>query len=54
MKSKLRIRKAEDGGVYAVKTSKMISPEEARKISEKRDQIKEIKIQKKELLKECK
>lgn len=34
-KSKLRVRKAEGGGVYAVKTSKSISNEDAKQIKEK-------------------
>lgn len=34
-KSKLRVRKAEGGGVYAVKTSKSISTEDAKQIKEK-------------------
>lgn len=34
-KSKLRVRKAEGGGVYAVKTSKNISTEDAKQIKEK-------------------
>lgn len=34
-KSKLRVRKAESGGVYAVKTSKSISNEDAKQIKEK-------------------
>lgn len=34
-KSKLRVRKGENGGVYAIKTSKSISNEEAKQIKEK-------------------
>lgn len=41
MKSKIRIRKAEDDGVYVVKTSKFISEEEKDKILQKRNQAKE-------------
>lgn len=47
MKSKVRIRKAENGGVYAVKTDKYISREEMKALAEKRDQIIEQKKQKK-------
>lgn len=35
VKSKLRIRKSEEGGVYAVKTDKCISPDDAKNIREK-------------------
>lgn len=38
MKSKIRIRKAENG-VYAVKTDKYITKEEMKKIIEKKSQI---------------
>ena len=40
MKSKIRVRKAEGGGVYAVKTDKFITKEEYKKLLEKRDEIK--------------
>lgn len=39
MKSKLRIRKAESGGVYTVKTSKSISAEDAKLIREKAKEL---------------
>lgn len=39
MKSKIRVRKAEGGGVYAVKTDKYINKEEYKKLLEKRDEI---------------
>ena len=39
MKNKIRIRKAEDGGVFAIKTSKLISSEEVKRITEKRDNL---------------
>lgn len=41
MKSKIRIRKAEDDGVYVVKTSKFISEEECQKLQRKSEQAKE-------------
>lgn len=41
MKSKIRIRRSENGGVFVVKTSKFISEEEYQKIIQKRDQAKE-------------
>ena len=40
-KSKLRIRKAEHGGTYAVKTSKWVSSEDAKLIKEKARTLKE-------------
>ncbi len=43
MKSKLRVRKAEGGGVYAVKTDKYITKEDMKKIMDKRDEIKAAK-----------
>lgn len=43
MKSKIRIRKSENDGVYVVKTSKFISEEDCQKIMQKRDQAKEHK-----------
>ena len=36
MKGKLRIKKAEKGGVFAVKTLKLISEEEAESVREKK------------------
>lgn len=39
-KSKLRVRKAENGGVYGVKTSKSVSNEEAKQIKEKAKNLK--------------
>lgn len=39
-KSKLRLRKAESGGVYGVKTSKSVSNEEAKQIKEKAKNLK--------------
>lgn len=48
MKSKLRIRKAEDGGIYAVITDKSISQEEAMQLKEKSQKLVEEKIMKKE------
>lgn len=41
MKSKIRIRKSENGGAFVVKTSKFISEEDCQKIIQKRDQAKE-------------
>ncbi len=46
-KSKVRIRKTEDNGVYAVKTSKFISSDELKRIIEKRDSLLEMKKSKK-------
>ncbi len=40
MKSKIRIRKTDNGGVYVVKTSKFISQEDCQKIIQRRDQAK--------------
>ncbi|MDE5894009.1 MAG: exonuclease domain-containing protein [Acetatifactor sp.] len=37
LKCKIRIRKAEDGQVYVVKTSRFISPEDVEKLTERRD-----------------
>ena len=48
VKSKLRIKKSEDGGVYAVKTDKCISSEEVKILREKYNAMKEMKKQKKE------
>ncbi len=39
MKSKIRVRKAEGGGVYSVKTDKYISKDDMKKIKDKRDEI---------------
>lgn len=39
-KSKLRVRKGENGGVYAIKTSKSISNEEAKQIRERAKNLK--------------
>ncbi len=39
MKSKIRVRKAENFGIYAVKTDKLISKEEMKLLMEKRDNI---------------
>lgn len=39
-KSKLRVRKGENGGVYAIKTSKSISNEEAKQMKEKSKNVK--------------
>lgn len=47
MKSKIRIRKSENDGVYIVKTAKFISEEETQKIIQKRDQAKEHRKMKK-------
>lgn len=41
MKSKIRIRKTENEGIYVVKTSKFISEEEAELLVQKRDEAKE-------------
>lgn len=41
MKSKIRIRKSENEGVFVVKTSKFISEEESQKILQKREQAKD-------------
>ncbi|MCR4755387.1 MAG: exonuclease domain-containing protein [Lachnospiraceae bacterium] len=48
MKSKIRVRKAEKGGVYAVKTDKYITKEDMKKLIDKRDNILLQKQQKKE------
>lgn len=47
MKSKIRIRKSENDGVYVVKTSKFISEEDCLKIQKKREEAKEHRRQKK-------
>jgi len=47
MKSKIRIRKSENNGVYVVKTSKFISEEDCQKIIQKRDMAKEHRKSKK-------
>ena len=41
MKSKIRIRKSENDGIYVVKTSKFISEEDCLKLQEKREEAKE-------------
>lgn len=41
MKSKIRIRKSENDGIYVVKTSKFISEEDALKIQQRREDAKE-------------
>lgn len=41
MKSKIRIRKSENDGIYVVKTSKFISEEDCLKIQKKREEAKE-------------
>lgn len=41
MKSKIRIRKSENGGAFVIKTSKFISEEDCQKIFQKRDQARE-------------
>lgn len=47
MKSKIRIRKSENGGVFVIKTSKFISEQDCQKILQKRDQAKEHRKSKK-------
>lgn len=47
MKSKIRIRKSENDGVYVVKTSKFISEEDCLKLQRKREEAKEHRKQKK-------
>lgn len=39
MKSKIRIRKSEDGGIYTVTTHKLISKDEKKQLVEKREEI---------------
>ena len=51
MKSKIRVRKSENEGVYIVKTSKFITEEESTKILQKRDQAKEHRKMKKSISK---
>ena len=41
MKSKIRIRKSENEGIYVVKTSKFISEEESEILIQKRDEARE-------------
>lgn len=41
LKGKIRVRKSEDGGVYIVKTTKLISPQKAEELKARRDHIKE-------------
>ena len=43
LKGKIRIHKTEDGGVYIVKTTKLIPKEEAEKIAERKNHVKEIR-----------
>lgn len=43
LKGKIRVRRTEDGEVYVVKTTKLISKEEADKIAERRDHAKEVR-----------
>lgn len=43
MKGKIRIRKAEEDGIYVVKTTKFISPEDAAKISERQEHTRELR-----------
>ena len=43
LKGKIRVRKAENGQIYIVKTTKLISGDEAELIRERHDQVKEIK-----------
>ncbi len=54
MKSKIRIKKAENGGVYAIKTNKLITQAEVRNMIKKRDQMIESKLAKKEMEKKKK
>jgi len=42
LKGKIRIRKSEEGGVYVVKTTKLISPEEAAALKERCKHVKEL------------
>ena len=41
LKGKIRLKKAENGKVFAVKTLKLVSPEEAEGIRERKEHIKE-------------
>lgn len=41
MKSKIRIRKSENNGVFVIKTSKFISEQDCQKIIQKKEQAKE-------------
>lgn len=41
MKSKIRIRKSENDGVFVIKTSKFISEQDCQKILQKKEQAKE-------------
>ena len=45
MKGKIRIRKAEGGGIYVVKTLKLITEEEAEKLRQKQERAKKMKYQ---------
>lgn len=53
MKGKIRLKKAESGGVYVVKTQKFISEEEVADIIAKRDHIREQRKLKRKALKEA-
>lgn len=52
MKSKVRIRKAEDYGVYVVKTDKFISPETVEEIKLKKEKVKQQQKKRLQALKE--
>ena len=43
LKGKIRVRKAYDGGVYIVKTTKLIPKEEAEAIAARRDHAREVR-----------
>lgn len=43
LKGKIRVRKSEEGRIYVVKTTKLISPEEAEVLRERYNQIREMK-----------
>ncbi|MBD5459831.1 MAG: exonuclease domain-containing protein [Lachnospiraceae bacterium] len=43
LKGKIRVKRTEDGQVYIVKTTKIISPAEAEKIAERREHAKELR-----------
>lgn len=43
LKGKIRIHKADEGGIYIVKTTRLISKEEAEKIAERKNHVKEIR-----------
>lgn len=46
MKAKIRLRKSEDGRIYAVKTEKFISEEQVRDIQEKQERSKQLRKEK--------